>query len=99
MRSTNGGSKMNGKIIADNVTCIKGALMEHVSNEKCAADLAFDLAELHSELDIAKTMLDEVLKTKKISHPDLLRVATIIGYHWHNHIKSLRKIFISEDML
>ena len=89
----------DGKAIAANIQCLKAALVNHVSNPEHASDLAFDLAELYSELDEVKKLLDGVLKTREISRDDLLKISTLIGYHWYNHINSLRKNLKGEELL
>lgn len=89
----------NGKAIAAIMQCLKAALVNHVSNSERASDIAFDFAELYSELDVVKKVLDDVVKTQEISREDLLKISTMVGYHWHNHIKSLRKDLKAEDLL
>ena len=90
---------ISGKEIGINAAALKRAIEPHAKSEKQARQLACDLAELHSELDVVKRMIDDAIGSNRIERSDLLSLSSLTGDHWHYHIKSLRKTLRKAKLL
>ena len=70
---------------------IRLALEEHGAERKLSESIAFDLAEIRSELDQVKSLIDAVSDKKGSAMEPLLSLESTLVYHWLTHIKTLKR--------
>jgi hypothetical protein len=77
--------------IGRDMRAIRTALSELLSDEAACEDIAFHLAEIRSEIDDAKEIIDSIRSSGKISPSHLKQLSYILGVHWPYHIRLLEK--------
>jgi uncharacterized protein YwgA len=79
------------RAIGRNMRALRAALLKLIHDDAVCEDIAFHLAEIRSEMDELKDLIDSSIRSEQISASQLQKIAYILDVHWPYHIKLLRK--------
>jgi hypothetical protein len=86
-----GTMKKETRTIVRNTRALHRALLKLIRDDAVSEDIAFHLAEIRSEIDELRDIIDSSINSEQISASQLENISYILGVHWHYHIKLLRK--------
>lgn len=79
------------RTIARDMRSLCTALKQLTRDDRLSEDIAFHLAEIRSELDDLKDVIDSCVSSSEMSVAHIKRITYILGTHWPYHIKLLGK--------